>query len=200
MGSLLNGFISYYSKLGQIGLELLGKVKDGISSGIGSMLDVGKNLVKGLWNGIKDTKDWLFDKIKGFKDAVLNKFKSFFGIHSPSKLFEKEIGVYLAKGLGVGFTNEMISVNKEIQKSLPTDFDLGVSTTVNRSFIDKATSNQLSNDSIANIIDNAIDKKLSSNSANDFNLTINNNSKYTSPAENARLIRRELQMYKLRNS
>ncbi len=29
------------------------------------MPEIGKNLVKGIWNGIKDTTGWILDKIKG---------------------------------------------------------------------------------------------------------------------------------------
>ena len=54
-----------------IGGDLLGKVKEGITNGISGMLDVGKNLVKGLWNGINNAKDWVLDKIKGFDKSIL---------------------------------------------------------------------------------------------------------------------------------
>ena len=95
-----------------IGKELLGKVKDGITNGISGMLDVGKNLVKGLWNGI-------------------NNAKGIFGIHSPSTVFRDEIGVNLAKGIGVGFEDEMGNVNDTIQKSLPTDLDVSPNLNLN---------------------------------------------------------------------
>ena len=71
------------------------------------MKSIGSDIIKGLWNGIKNVSEWLFSKIKGFKDAVLNKFKSFFGIHSPSKVFRDEIGKQLSAGIGVGFEDEI---------------------------------------------------------------------------------------------
>lgn len=49
--------------------------------------------------------------------------KSFFGIASPSKLFENEIGKNLALGLGEGFTDSMKNVSKQMQNSIPTEFD-----------------------------------------------------------------------------
>lgn len=81
-------------------------------------MDVGKNVVQGLWNGITNVKDWLFNKIKSFKDAVLNKFKSFFGIKSPSRLLRDEVGVFMAQGIGEGFTGEMGAVSKDMNKAL----------------------------------------------------------------------------------
>lgn len=124
ISSLVNGIANYYSKLFAIGKELLNKVKDGIVGSISKMGEVGKNLVQGLWNGINNAKDWVLDKIKGFGKSIVNGIKNIFGIHSPSTVFRDEIGSNLAKGIGVGFEDEMRSVNDTINKSLPTDFDL----------------------------------------------------------------------------
>ena len=88
--------------------------------------EVGLNLVKGLWNGISNAKDWVLNKIKGFGQSVLNGLKSFFGIASPSKLMEKEVGKYLAEGIGVGFSREMQAVSSEMQDAIPTSFDTNV--------------------------------------------------------------------------
>lgn len=131
ISSLVSGIASYYSRMWNIGKELLGKVKDGITNGISGMLDVGKNLVKGLWNGINNAKDWVLDKIKGFGKSIVNGIKGIFGIHSPSTVFRDEIGVNLAKGIGVGFEDEMGNVNDTIQKSLPTDLDVSPNLNLN---------------------------------------------------------------------
>lgn len=128
ISSLINGIASYYSKMGEMGKNLLNKVKDGIVSGISKISEVGKNLVQGLWNGINNAKDWVLGKIKGFGQSILNGIKSFFGINSPSKLFEDQIGKNLALGIGSGFEDEIDSVKDDIQNSLPTDFDVGVNT------------------------------------------------------------------------
>ena len=138
ISSLVKGIANYYSKIFAIGGELLGKVKDGIVKGISGMVDVGKNLVQGLWNGINNAKDWVLDKIKGFGKSILNGIKSFFGIHSPSTLFRDEVGSFLAQGVGVGFEDEMEDVAKDMQKSIPTDFDLGVNTTTSSDILNSS--------------------------------------------------------------
>lgn len=74
--------------------EKLGELKD-------KMLGIGKNLVEGLWNGIKNAKDWVIGKIKGFTGDVLDSIKGFFGIHSPSREMAK-IGKFLDEGLALG--------------------------------------------------------------------------------------------------
>ena len=130
INSLVSGIANYYSNMWNIGKELLGKVKDGITNGISGMFDVGKNLVKGLWNGLNQ-KAWILDKIKGFGKSILNGIKGIFGIHSPSTVFRDEIGANLAKGIGVGFEDEMGNVNDTIQKSLPTDLDVSPNLNLN---------------------------------------------------------------------
>ena len=93
------------------------------------MLNIGGVLVRGLWDGISNVTDWVLDKIRGFGSSILNGIKSFFGIASPSKLFEEQIGKNLALGLGEGFTDSMKSVSKQMQNSIPTEF--GVEPTLN---------------------------------------------------------------------
>lgn len=66
------------------------------------MLGIGKDLVKGLWNGINDMTGWIIGKIQSFGDSVLSGIKKFFGIQSPSRVFRDEVGAMLAKGMAVG--------------------------------------------------------------------------------------------------
>lgn len=148
--SLLNGLANGFAKLINMGGQLLGKVKDGITNGITGMLDIGKNIVQGLWNGINNAKDWVLDKIKGFGESVLNGIKSFFGIHSPSTVFRDEIGGNLAKGIGIGFENEMNSVNQEIQKALPTDLDVSSSVNISKNISNRIDDVYQSTDSLMN--------------------------------------------------
>ena len=175
--SSLNGIASYYGKLGEIGKNLLGKVKDGIASGISGMLDIGKNLVKGLWNGINNAKDWVLDKIKGFGKSIVNGIKNIFGIHSPSRVFRDEIGVNLAKGIGVGFQQEMSDVNDTIQRALPTDLDLSTRVNLSRPNSVFSSDNSRSNQSPSKVENN----------------TYNFYSPKDSPSEYARQIRKEKQ-------
>ena len=78
-----------------------------------SVVSIGENLVKGLWNGISDKVDWVCEKIKGMGKQIEKAIKKVFGIASPSKVFA-EIGDYLAQGLGVGFEDGMQDVNADM--------------------------------------------------------------------------------------
>ena len=110
--------------------KIVSGLVEAFKNGIGSMADVGKNLITGLWNGISNAKDWVLNKIKGFGESILNGIKSFFGIHSPSRVFRDEIGSNLALGLGEGFTQEMNSVSDMMEDSIPTDFNVGMNANV----------------------------------------------------------------------
>jgi hypothetical protein len=95
------------------------------------MADVGLQLVQGLWNGISDATEWLIGKIGEFTDDVLDAICDFFGIASPSKLMRDTVGKNLALGIGVGFENEMETVAKQMQDSIPTSFDVDTSINAN---------------------------------------------------------------------
>lgn len=67
-----------------------------------SLLNIGKDVVKGLWNGIQDMGGWLKDKIIGFvKDKIPGPIKSALGIHSPSKV-AAALGMQVPRGLAQG--------------------------------------------------------------------------------------------------
>lgn len=71
------------------------------------MMQIGANIVKGLWNGIKSAGSWLKEKIKGFVDGIINSFKSFFGIGSPSKEMADQIGKWIPAGVSEGITGNL---------------------------------------------------------------------------------------------
>ena len=105
--------------------DLIGKIPQIIASmvnafkqGVGDFANIGKNLMNGLWNGIKNTWEGLKNKVKDLGNGIVNKFKSVFGIKSPSRVFRDEIGKYLAQGVGVGFENEIDSVYNDMQKAV----------------------------------------------------------------------------------
>lgn len=87
---------------------------NGIRNAFSSIADIGRNIVYGIWNGITGTANWLLNKIKGFAKTITNGIKSFFGIHSPSKLFRDEIGKNLILGVGVAFEKDDDLINKQI--------------------------------------------------------------------------------------
>ena len=98
-------------------------IVDAIVGLTSKMADAGASLLKGLWNGISNTANWLWNKVKGWANGLLKNIKGLLGIHSPSTVFAG-IGENMGLGLGEGFVDAMEDVEKEMQKAIPTDFDL----------------------------------------------------------------------------
>lgn len=81
-----------------------------------NMISIGKDLIKGLWNGISDMTGWVIGKIKGFSDSVLSGIKKFFGIHSPSTVMRDQVGKYISLGVAEGITKNEKAVTNAVTK------------------------------------------------------------------------------------
>ena len=87
---------------------------------IPEMIDAGEQLVNGLWEGIKKIWGSLTSNVTKLCDGLLDKVKSIFGIHSPSKEFSF-IGKMNAEGLSEGFEDE--DPMRQIQKNVDSGLD-----------------------------------------------------------------------------
>lgn len=128
-GKVAKWLLDTWNKLVQWGSDMVSTAKesaqdvyhsivDTIKEIPSQMLDIGKNIVKGIWDGITGMAGWLKEKIGGFASGVVKGFKGALGIHSPSRVMKKEVGQYTAQGFGIGFIDEMDNVNKDIQQSM----------------------------------------------------------------------------------
>lgn len=84
----------------------------------GNFIDIGKNIVNGVWEGIKGMASWLSDKVTGFFSGIVSGVKNILGIKSPSRVFRDEVGKFMAQGVGVGFTQEFKSIKDKINAEL----------------------------------------------------------------------------------
>lgn len=112
--ALAEGLIKFIPQLISKIPKIIKSMVSAFKQGIKDFANIGKNLLDGLWEGIKNTKDWLLNKIKGFAKTITDGIKSFFGIHSPSKLFRNEIGKNLILGVGVAFEKDDNLIDKQI--------------------------------------------------------------------------------------
>lgn len=94
--------------------KIFNAVVDGVKKLPEKMLSIGKDLVKGLWNGISDMTGWVISKIEGFGESVLGGIKDFFGIHSPSRVMEKEVGLPIVQGIVKGIKENIALVSKSV--------------------------------------------------------------------------------------
>lgn len=107
------------------GKELVGKLWEGLKSGLSKIGQIGSDLVKGLWNGIKDVTGWVMDKIKGFGQDILDGIKSFFGIHSPSRVMRDQVGAMIGQGIAVGIDKSKAKVNSSMTNIVKTVVEKG---------------------------------------------------------------------------
>ena len=114
VSSLASGLIQAIPQLVSKIPQIISSITSGLRNGISSITSIGSDIVRGLWNGISDMASWVYSKISGFGSGILSSLKSFFGIHSPSRVMADEVGKNLALGIGVGFEKNIGAVNDEI--------------------------------------------------------------------------------------
>ena len=71
---------------------------------------LGKNIIMGILNGFGGIGSAITNAVKSVKNTIVGKFKSIFGIHSPSRLMADEIGQYIPSGVSVGIEANTDSV------------------------------------------------------------------------------------------
>lgn len=102
--SLATGIINNIPRLIEAIPTLISKFVDGFSSVMSDIVNVGKNIVEGIWEGITGAGQWLKDKVSGFFDGIVDGVRDLLGIHSPSRVF-MSIGEYMMQGLAIGMEN-----------------------------------------------------------------------------------------------
>lgn len=98
-------------------LDMMATIVKTFVSSLPNIVDVGKQIVKGLWEGIKAMGSWIKNKIGSFFSGIVSGVKSKLGIHSPSRVFAG-IGENMALGLGEGWDDEYGRISKNIKSGL----------------------------------------------------------------------------------
>lgn len=166
-GKIWNGLVDAYHKVIEwgsnlwsagknAGSQLVHSVVDTVKSLPGKMLDIGKNIVTGIWNGICGAAGWLKNQVSSFCSGVVDGFKSALGIHSPSRVLRDEVGKFMAQGVGVGFTDEMQQVNSNIEQTL--------NRTINTRIVPSLNTDQLQ----------SINARVNDNTNNDITVIVQN--------------------------
>lgn len=117
--SLVKGIAQNIPQLVTSVLNMMATIAQTIWDSLPDIIEVGKNIVRGLWEGIKAMASWIGDKVSGFVGGLVDGVKGVLGIHSPSRVFAG-IGQNMALGLGQGFERQMQRVSSGIQNAIPT--------------------------------------------------------------------------------
>lgn len=96
--------------------------------------DVGKQIIKGIWEGISNGFDWFKKKIKGWVGNVMSFIKNLFGIHSPSRVMRDEVGLQIGRGVANGITKSVSDVQNAmsyLSGKVQTSFNPVINPTTN---------------------------------------------------------------------
>ena len=132
--------------------------------------EVGRNLLIGLYNGIVEKWNALKQRVADLGNGIINKFKSVFGIRSPSKEFAI-LGRFNMLGLEEGMEN----MQPEVQRTIDSMFDLSPNLTSSMNNTLSPTiqvNNYVTNetDPLGQVVTNI--KTFSGGAKNDFNYGI----------------------------
>lgn len=99
-----------------------------------NLLDVGSQIVRGIWEGISNGFDWFKKKIKGWVGNVMSFIKNLFGIHSPSRVMRDEVGLQIGRGVANGITKSVSDVQNAmsyLSGKVQTSFNPVINPTTN---------------------------------------------------------------------
>ena len=97
---------------------LVNAVVSGVANLPSRMAEVGRNIVHGVWNGISNAAGWFKSQVSSFFSGIVDGAKSALGIHSPSRVFAKEVGKWIPPGVGVGIEDSMPELEKQTDKEM----------------------------------------------------------------------------------
>lgn len=93
--------------------NFFGRALDWLRNLFSKFVEVGKNLVKGLWEGITGAANAVGDGIRNLCTGLVNRVKSFFGIHSPSTVMA-QLGEYMSLGFANGIADSGNAVDRSM--------------------------------------------------------------------------------------
>ena len=118
IGGLTQGLIEALPRLVVRLPEIIGAIVKGLLSGMSAMGEVGVQLVRGLWDGISSSATWLWNKLSGWCDDILGWVLHLFGINSPSNVFADEVGKFIPPGITLGVEQAMPKAMRDMGAEL----------------------------------------------------------------------------------
>ena len=112
--AILNAFVNVPTAMWNSVKDMPKKIKEAFVARVNEFKTVGKDLLQGLWNGIKEKWENLKKKVEDLGKGIVNKFKSVFGIKSPSRVMRDLIGKQLTAGIAVGIETNTDEVDSAI--------------------------------------------------------------------------------------
>ena len=206
--ALGQGIMTYYGKIGEWMSKIINAIKEKIGNLGSKALEWGKDMIQGFIDGIKNMIGKVGDAVKG----VADKIKNFLHFSRPDIGPLRDYETWMPdmiKGMVKGINkssylleNATDKMARKMANRLSFD-DLVGNTTRAMKTLNYGVQNSLNPMVNPNANSLLLERQnQNSSSGNDvkdgFTAIINNNSKYTSPSENVRLLRQEYELYKLK--
>ena len=131
LSQVISKVTSWASKMASKATATATKFKNNIRNGFkslpGKMLSIGKDIIRGLINGIDSLKDAVSNKIHSIANSIKNGIKDALKIKSPSRVMRDEVGKFIPEGIAVGIDANADSVMqsmKNLSNGLVTSISL----------------------------------------------------------------------------
>lgn len=115
--AIVSGLADNFPQIVRSVLDMMATIVKTFVSSLPDIVDVGKQIVKGLWEGIKAMGSWIKEKVSDFFGGIVDNVKGVLGIHSPSRVFAG-IGENMALGLSEGWDDEYGNIKRGITSGL----------------------------------------------------------------------------------
>lgn len=99
--AFVNLFVQRMMTLPNRVMAVARKVAPAIKRGIGNLASIGRDLIAGLWNGIKAKFDGVISRVSALAAKLPKAVKKVLGIGSPSKVM-KQLGKWTGEGFAIG--------------------------------------------------------------------------------------------------
>lgn len=127
-GSAVRGFQAFRTAAGQKASDFLAWVHGmprRIASGIGPLGDLltgkGRDVVRGLWHGIRSMGGWLRDTLIGWAKSIIpGPVAKALGIASPSKVMARDVGRWIPAGIVDGIESGQGAVDRTMRNLVTT--------------------------------------------------------------------------------
>lgn len=110
ISAAITAVINFFKGLPERAATQVGNFKDRVLKFFADartwLVEAGKNVVRGLVDGVQGMWDWAVNKVKSFASDIWKGFNNALGNHSPSKKFEQS-GIWSAQGYAKGWVGSL---------------------------------------------------------------------------------------------
>jgi TP901 family phage tail tape measure protein len=123
--TIIPGFTAKVLELIQVVKQMANDIVSAFTAIPGQMIEIGGQIIDGLWNGIKAKWETVKAGVSGIGTSISDSVKSALGIHSPSRVMH-DVGVNVMQGLGNGMTSmqgQVVGVAGSTANDIKTTFN-----------------------------------------------------------------------------